>query len=134
TIPVVVDADGLSALGADAATVLAARRAPTVLTPHEGEFARLAGRPVGDDRLTAARALAASTGAVVVLKGPGTVTAGPDGRALVCPLGGPWLATAGTGDVLAGVTGALLAGTPAGADPVDLAAAAVWVHARAADL
>jgi ADP-dependent NAD(P)H-hydrate dehydratase / NAD(P)H-hydrate epimerase len=142
-IPVVVDADGLDAL-ADHLDVLIGRPAPTVLTPHDGEFTRLAGRPVGDDRLAAARDLAARTGAVVVLKGPGTIVAGPDGRAIVCPRGGPWLGTAGTGDVLAGICGGFLAGRRpptagarraplAVAEAVDLAAAAVWVHARAAD-
>jgi ADP-dependent NAD(P)H-hydrate dehydratase / NAD(P)H-hydrate epimerase len=144
TVPVVVDADGLDAL-AGHLDVLVDRPAPTVLTPHDGEFARLAGHPVGDDRLAAARELAARTGAVVVLKGPGTIVVGPAGRALVCPLGGPWLGTAGTGDVLAGLCGGFVAGRRARdggsrraplavADAVDLAAAAVWAHARAADV
>ena len=71
-----------------------------MLTPHDGEFARLAGGPPGDDRVAAARGLAASTGAVVLLKGPTTVVADPDGRALLVTAGDARLATAGTGDVL----------------------------------
>jgi NAD(P)H-hydrate repair Nnr-like enzyme with NAD(P)H-hydrate dehydratase domain len=101
-----------------------------VLTPHEGEYAALRGRPLGDDRLDATRVLAGETGAVVLLKGPGTVVAAPDGRAAICPGGGPWLATAGTGDVLTGIVAGLLArGVPA----FEAAAAGAFVHIGAAD-
>jgi NAD(P)H-hydrate epimerase len=127
--PLVIDADALHALGGHLG-LLAARTAPTVLTPHAGEFAALAGEPAGDDRLGAARALAAATGAVVLLKGPGTVVAHPDGAAAICPIGGPGLATAGTGDVLTGIVTAFVA---RGSEPFAAAYAAAHVHAFAAD-
>ncbi len=127
-VPVVVDGDGLRALGDHAAAVLAARSAPCVLTPHDGEAARLAGAPPGPDRLAAARSLAARTGAVVLLKGPVTVVAEPGGQVRMVTTGDRRLATAGTGDVLAGVIVALLArGTAA----FDAAAAGAWLHGRA---
>lgn len=128
SLPVVVDGDGLTALGADAAGVLARRTAPTVLTPHDGELARLTGRPPVGDRLAEARALARSTGAVVLLKGPTTVVAGPDGRARLVTAGDRRLATAGTGDVLTGIVVALLA---AGLDPLDAASVGAHVHGLA---
>jgi len=128
-IPLVLDADGLNALDGDL-ELLAARPAATVVTPHAGEYARLAGEPVGEDRVAAARRLAERAGAVVLLKGSRTVVADPTGRAAVNPTGGPWLATAGTGDVLSGVVGALAAlGLPA----FRAAAGAAWLHGRAAD-
>lgn len=123
--PAVVDGDALTALGSDAATVLARRTAPTVLTPHDGEFARLAGAAPGPDRIGAVRSLAASTGAVVLLKGPTNVIAAPDGRVRLVRSGDERLATAGTGDVLTGVVAALLAG---GASPLDAAAAGAHLH------
>ena len=128
-VPLVLDADGLNALTGDLEP-LRARGGTTIVTPHEGEYARLAGEPVGTDRLGAARRLAERSGAVVLLKGPATVVAEPGGRAAINTTGGPWLATAGTGDVLSGVVGAVLAG---GADPFRAAAAAAWLHGRAAD-
>lgn len=127
-LPAVVDADGLNALGTDAASVLSSRTAPTVLTPHEGEFARVAGHAVGDDRIGAARALAVSTGAVVLLKGATTVVAAPDGAVRLAVSGDPRLATAGTGDVLSGVVGAFLA---RGLAAFDAAALAAHVHGAA---
>jgi hydroxyethylthiazole kinase-like uncharacterized protein yjeF len=127
--PAVVDADGLAALGGDPAAALAGRPAGTVLTPHDGEFARLAGHPPGDDRIADVRALAARTGAVVLLKGPTTVVAHPDGRVRLSTEGDARLATAGTGDVLSGVIGALLA---QGLDVFDAAAGGAWLHGRAA--
>lgn len=131
-IPVVVDGDGLFALawsGEGARMVLRARTAPTVLTPHDGEYSLLAGRRVGPDRILAARRLAADTGAVVALKGPATVVAEPDGRVLVVTAGDERLATAGTGDVLAGIIAALCAqGVPA----FEAAAAGAWIHGQAA--
>ncbi len=131
-VPLVVDADGLNALARDDAPLVARRAAglPTVLTPHGGEYQRLMDQAVGDDRLGAARALVAKTGAVVVLKGPGTVVASPDGRVAVNPTGGPELATAGTGDVLSGIVAAFLA---RGLGPFEAATAAVYVHGLAAD-
>lgn len=110
-LAMVVDADGLNALGdAEAVAELAGRRShPLVLTPHAGEFARLAGNPPGPDHIGAARQLARRCRAIVLLKGTTTVVADPEGEVLVCLAGSPRLATAGTGDVLSGVIGALLA-------------------------
>jgi len=126
--PVVVDGDGLTALGDSVADVTAGREVPAVLTPHDGEFARLAGSAPGDDRIGAVRALAAATGAVVLLKGPATVVADPGGAVLVSTAGDARLATAGTGDVLTGVVAAFLAG---GAPPLQAAAGAAFLHGRA---
>ena len=127
--PIVVDADALHALVGHL-DVVRARPVPAVLTPHAGEYAALHGSPPDSDRVAAARALAATTGAVVLLKGPGTVVADPGGRAAICPLGGPWLASAGTGDVLTGIVAAFLA---RGVEPFAAAAAAAFVHGSAAD-
>jgi ADP-dependent NAD(P)H-hydrate dehydratase / NAD(P)H-hydrate epimerase len=131
-VPLVVDGDGLSALGTQAVEVIARRgpEARTVLTPHDGEFARLAGEPPGPDRIAAARGLAAAVGAVVLLKGPTTVVAHPDGRIRLNVADDARLATAGTGDVLSGVIGSLLAQA---VDAFDAAAAGAWLHTRAAD-
>jgi len=130
-VPAVVDSDALTALGTDAADVLAGRSAGTVLTPHDGEHERLTGTPPGPDRIGAARALASRTSSVVLLKGPSTVVAGPDGRVRVVTAGDARLATAGTGDVLSGTIGALLS---RGLDPLEAAAAGAWLHARAGAL
>ena len=130
TVPLVLDGDALAALGGDAATALAAARAPVVLTPHEGEYELLAGRPPGADRLAAARALA-TVGATVLLKGSTTVVAAADGAARFVTSGDARLATAGTGDVLAGMIGALLA---QGVEPLDAAALAAHVHGMAGAL
>lgn len=132
TIPTVVDADGLTALGREVGgSGPGGLDATTVLTPHDGEYERLAGEPPGPDRLAAARMLAERTGAVVLLKGPATVVAHPDGRVLVTTTGDARLATAGTGDVLAGVIAALCA---RGLDPFRAAAAGGFLHGLAADL
>ncbi|MDQ1430751.1 MAG: ADP-dependent NAD(P)H-hydrate dehydratase / NAD(P)H-hydrate epimerase [Actinomycetota bacterium] len=136
-IPMVLDADGLNALHGDL-TPLSSRQtrgAPIVLTPHAGEYERLMGAPVGDDRITAARALADRSGAVVLLKGPGTVIAAPrhasgPGRVALNPTGGAALATAGSGDVLTGIIAAFLA---RGMEAFAAAAAGAWVHGRIAD-
>jgi ADP-dependent NAD(P)H-hydrate dehydratase / NAD(P)H-hydrate epimerase len=129
-LPVIVDADGLTILAAHPDLVLG-RAAPTVLTPHAGEFARLAGAAPGDDRVAATRKLADRLGATVLLKGNVTVIAEPGGPVYLNPAGQSWAATAGSGDVLSGIIGALLAaGLPAG----EAAAAAAFVHARAANL
>jgi hydroxyethylthiazole kinase-like uncharacterized protein yjeF len=116
---VVVDGDGLT-------DGLAGRA--VVLTPHEGEFARLAGEAPGPDRLAAVRRLAASTGCTVLLKGSTTIVAEPGGDVLVTTTGDARLATAGTGDVLTGVIGALLA---QGLSPSQAAAAGAHLHGRA---
>jgi ADP-dependent NAD(P)H-hydrate dehydratase / NAD(P)H-hydrate epimerase len=129
-LPVIVDADGLTILAAHP-DLVANRSAPTVLTPHAGEFARLAGSPPGDDRVAATRKLADQFGATVLLKGNITVIAEPGGPVYLNPAGQSWAATAGSGDVLSGIIGALLAaGLPAG----EAAAAGAFVHARAANL
>lgn len=131
--PLVLDADGLNAL-AGRPEVLRSALGPVLLTPHPGELARLAGcstQEIQADRLAAARNLAERTGAVVVLKGARTVVADPDGVAYVNPTGNPGMATGGTGDVLAGVCGALLA---QGLSTTDAALVGVYAHGLAADL
>lgn len=133
-LPVVVDGDGLFALAhADggAPSVVAQRFHPTVLTPHDGEFRDLTGALPGPDRLGAARELAGRVGCTVLLKGPATIVANPDGAVLVVDHGDERLATAGSGDVLAGIIAAALA---SGMDPLRGAAAAAWLHAEAATL
>ncbi|MGZ4125300.1 MAG: NAD(P)H-hydrate dehydratase [Actinomycetota bacterium] len=132
-VPLVLDADGLNAFVGHVPE-LGDRRSPAVLTPHAGEFARLAGmtaREVGVDRIGNARKLASETNAVVLLKGSRTVVAAPDGRVLVNPTGGPFLATGGTGDVLTGMIAALIA---RGAEPWLAAGAAAYVHGTAGRL
>jgi hydroxyethylthiazole kinase-like uncharacterized protein yjeF len=128
-LPVLVDADALTMLAAEPALVRD-RAAPTVLTPHDREFARFGGE-VGVDRIGAARRLAADLGCVLLLKGDATVVADADGTTFVNGTGTPWLATAGTGDVLAGIGGALLA---AGLPAVEAAAVAAHLHGRAGQL
>ncbi len=127
-VPVVVDADGLHALGRVGADGSLQARSRVVLTPHSGEYARLTGGDPGPDRIAAARALAAASGAVALLKGPTTAVAHPDGRVRLARSGTTALATAGTGDVLSGIIGALLA---RGVDPLEAAAVAAHVHGRA---
>ena len=123
--PVVLDADGLEG----AADALKARRAPTVLTPHDGEFRRLGGA-VGPDRMASAAALAQTLGAVVLLKGHRTVVT--DGtRGYENRTGNPGMATGGSGDVLAGLLVSLLG---QGLPPLEAAACAAWVHGAAGDL
>jgi hydroxyethylthiazole kinase-like uncharacterized protein yjeF len=129
-VPVCLDADALTLLAdGSMARELRERAAPTVLTPHDREFARLsgAGEP-GPDRVESALQLAARMKAVVLLKGDRTVVATPDGRAYVNPTGSAVLATAGTGDVLAGLLGSLLAG---GLPAERAALAAAYVHGLA---
>ena len=132
-VPLVVDADGLNAL-AGRLEELRQRRWPTVLTPHAGELGRLLevdSAEVARARLRHARAAAASAKALVVLKGDDTLVAAPSGRVAVSPGGAPALATAGTGDVLAGVTGAMLA---KGLSTAHAACAAVHAHLHAGRL
>ena len=129
-VALLLDADGLNA-HAGALDDLAARAAPTVLTPHAGELGRLLGRSSDEiqaHRLRSAREAARRARAVVVLKGDDTIVAAPDGTAAINGLGAPALATAGTGDVLSGVIGAFLA---KGLDPFAAACAGVRRHAAA---
>lgn len=123
---VVADADALGAFAGEPDAL----RGCAVLTPHAGEFARLFG-PIGDDKLGAVRRAAARIGCVVLLKGADTVIAAPDGRAAINDNGPPWLATAGSGDVLAGLIGALLA---QGLAAWEAGCAGAWLHGRAGAL
>ena len=128
--PLVIDADGLNAFAGSLDT-LRERPGPTVLTPHAGELGRLLDREsseVEDHRLSAAREAAEQSGCVVLLKGDDTIVAAPGGPVVVSPGATPALATAGTGDVLAGIIGALLS---KGLDPLEGAAAGTLAHARA---
>lgn len=125
--PVVVDADGINVLSAHR-DLLRGRKSPTILTPHDGEFARLGG-VIGEDRMSAAAALAEELGCVVLLKGHETcITDGTDGY--LNPTGNPGMAVGGSGDVLAGVITALL-GT--GLPPLEAAACGAWLHGAAGD-
>jgi hydroxyethylthiazole kinase-like uncharacterized protein yjeF len=136
----VLDADALNAIAVDAAlrTMLQARAArglPTLLTPHPLEAARLLGVAAGEvqnQRLVCAQRLADETGATVLLKGSGSITAAPGQTPQVNPTGNGALATAGTGDVLAGWCGARWAQNP-DARPGEVAAASAWEHGHAAD-
>ncbi len=129
-VPVLVDADGLTVLAQTHSLLAERKRAgrPTVLTPHDREFARVFPDIDLDDRLAAVRHAAAVSGATVLLKGHRTLVAAPDGRATVNLTGSSWLATAGSGDVLSGVIGSLLA---SGLTPLLAAAAGAHLHGRA---
>jgi hydroxyethylthiazole kinase-like uncharacterized protein yjeF len=125
TVPVVLDADGLDRT---LVTEVMRRDVPWILTPHEGEFVRLTGQPMPDNRIEAVRALAREWGCVVLLKGPTTVIASPEGTLRVVRSGTSALATAGTGDVLAGL---IAATTARGHDVLTASALAAHLHGRA---
>ena len=133
--PLILDADALNIIAADIKLqdMVLARRAPTVLTPHPGEAARLLRRDtagVTADRVAACRELAVQTGAIVVLKGAGTVISMRSSRTWINPTGSPMLATGGSGDVLAGMIGAMFA---QGYDMVESVLAAVYFHGLSAE-
>lgn len=122
--PLVLDGDALALI--DLAALQ--RATPVILTPHAGEFARLFGTS-GGGKVERVRKAAETSGAIIVFKGADTVIASPNGRATLAPPTSAWLSTAGTGDVLAGIAGAMLA---RGLAPHDAACAAVWIHGEAA--
>ena len=137
-LPVLVDADGLSIVAQDPEMLRSRRGRPTLLTPHEGEFARLVGgdpdavtADLAADRLGVVRRVAADLGVTLLLKGSSTLIVTPDGEARVNRTGTGWLATAGSGDVLSGLCGALLA---AGLSPLDAGSVGAYLHGVAAQL
>ncbi len=132
-IPTVIDADAVAALGTveEAQRILAGRRAPAVMTPHDGEYTRLVGSRPGADRITAAVNLARKLRITVLLKGPTTVVADQNGKVLIVASGSQNLSTAGTGDVLAGIIGAFMA---RGLNPFFASALAAHVHGKASRL
>ena len=129
-VPLVLDADALNLLTGTGLEPLRGLAETPILTPHAGEFARLFEDRSGN-KVEQARRAAATAGAVIVYKGADTVVAAPDGRAAIAPTASSWLATAGTGDVLAGVIGAMRG---SGLDAFEAACAAVWLHGRTAAL
>ncbi|NUM56006.1 MAG: NAD(P)H-hydrate dehydratase [Candidatus Hydrogenedentes bacterium] len=131
--PLVIDADGLNSISINPG-VIATAAAPVVVTPHPGEMARLAGitvEHVQRDRVVVATQFAARQKCVVVLKGHNTVIAGPDGKCMVNPTGNVGMATGGTGDIVSGLIGGLMA---QGMSPMDAACAGTYVHGLAGDI
>jgi ADP-dependent NAD(P)H-hydrate dehydratase / NAD(P)H-hydrate epimerase len=128
--PLVLDGDALTLLSQSALPNFTRRATPVILTPHAAEFDRLFGITAGS-KIDRVRSAAAACGATIILKGADTVLAAPDGRIVISLTGTPWLASAGTGDVLAGIVAALLSTRLA---PFASAEAAVWLHAEAARL
>ena len=131
-IPIILDADGINAIASDI-NILRKTKAPVILTPHPKEMSRITGLSVAEierNRMKVAKRFAIDYGCVLVLKGTNTVVSAPDGRVFINNGGNPGMATGGSGDVLAGIMVALLAG---GSAPLDAALEAVWYHSLAAD-
>jgi len=131
-LPMIIDADGLNAISAQP-EVLRKRRAPTILSPHPGEMARLIGfdtQKVKDDRITVARGFAKKYGCYVVLKGARSIVATPEGKMYINPTGNPGMATGGTGDLLTGMIGGFLA---EGMKPLEASLAGVYIHGACGD-
>lgn len=129
--PVVLDADGINALAGHMDVLDARRGRVTILTPHDGEFARIGGSLDTGDRIGAARRFAQAHGCVLVLKGHRTIVAGPEGNVLVNTTGNSGMAKGGSGDALTGMIASLLC---QGATPIQAAGCGVWLHGRAGDL
>jgi NAD(P)H-hydrate epimerase len=129
--PIVLDADGLNAAALHMDMVDQRRDCPTILTPHDGEFARMGGDLSDGDRLTAAQMFAREHGCLLVLKGHRTIITLPNGEAFVNPTGNSGMAKGGSGDVLSGI---ILGLVGQGIHPVKATVAAVWLHGRAGDL
>ena len=129
--PLVLDADGINAVSEHIDSLRRRRDRVTVVTPHDGEFARLGGDLHTQSRLEAARSFAAEYGCILVLKGHRTIVAAPDGRAAVNVTGNSGMAKGGSGDILTGLLTGLLA---QGMEPFAACCAAVWLHGRAGDL
>jgi ADP-dependent NAD(P)H-hydrate dehydratase / NAD(P)H-hydrate epimerase len=125
SIPMILNADALTSFASARETLFAALRPDVVLTPHEGDFARLFPAIARTDRLSAAKSAAKTSGAIVLLKGAETIIAAPDGRHAINRHSSPWLATAGSGDVLTGLICGVMA---QGADSFDAACIAAWLH------
>lgn len=132
-VPIILDADGINAVTPHILTE-ETRTAPLILTPHPGEMARLMGISTAEvqaDRVAVARTLAREVNAVVVLKGHHTLIAAPNGETASNPTGNPGMATGGSGDVLAGIIGALVAG---GLPPYEAAVCGTYLHGAAGDM
>ena len=133
-VPVVLDADGINALGKKAESILGASRSPVILTPHPGEFSRISGLSaleIQADRPEAALSFAKKSGSYLVLKGAPTVIAGPEGELFINTTGGTALSKGGSGDVLTGITGALSA---MGMSPLEASLLGVYLHGLAGDM
>lgn len=129
--PIVLDADGINAISGNMDILYRRRDCPTIVTPHDGEFARMGGDLSDGDRLTAARRFAMTFGCLLILKGHRTIVALPGGQTFINTTGNAGMAKGGSGDVLAGILVSLLA---QGMHPVKAACCAVWIHGRAGDL
>lgn len=129
--PLVLDADGINAISGHMDILYRRRESPTIVTPHDGEFARMGGDLSDGDRVTAARKFAMTFGCLLVLKGHRTIICLPDGEIFVNTTGNSGMAKGGSGDVLSGILVSLLA---QGLHPVKAAVCAVWIHGRAGDL